>query len=50
MRSAQCPECKGEGVVYDRDENDKVVREKCPRCGGDGYIIIYTPENNPPED
>lgn len=50
-----CPRCKGKGVVYDHAVSaftagiglvlqalDRNLRDKCPLCDGDGYIVKET--------
>lgn len=47
-----CPRCKGKGVVYSHELSvftagiglvlqalDENLRDECPRCDGEGYII-----------
>lgn len=47
-----CPRCKGKGVVYDHllsvftagiglalQALDRNMRDECPVCDGDGYVI-----------
>ena len=40
----ECPECKGEGIVYELDHDDECVsmtsykEKECPTCKGVGFI------------
>lgn len=45
MKEIDCPECKGDGIVwyldylgYDGSQRDH--EERCPRCFGEGKILI----------